>query len=147
MDQLSRRTAREQAFALLFELSFHPGERLRDILDRHAEDDTPAPDELALALALRAEEQRERLDEEIAKRLKPGWRLGRIPRVTHALLRLAVCEILCFDEIPVGASINEAVELAKIYAGDEAPRFINGVLGAIARDQETGSGENAEPRD
>jgi len=133
-DQSKRRDAREQAFALLFELSFHPGECLRDILDtRGAEDDTPAPDAFALALAECAEAHLTELDEEIAKRLK-GWKLNRISRASHALLRLAVCEMKYFDGIPMGASINEAVELAKIYADEGAPKFINGVLGAIARD-------------
>jgi len=132
MDQSSRRQAREQAFALLFELSFHPGERLTDILNAR-DDDTPAPDAFALKLALCAEENLQALDEEIAKRLK-GWKLNRISRASLAILRMAACEIRHFDEIPVGASINEAVELAKVYADDEAPKFINGVLGAIARE-------------
>ena len=136
MDQLYRRTAREQAFALLFELSFHPGESLMDIINtRDGDDDTPVPDYFALKLALCAEAHLRALDEEITKRLK-GWKLSRISRASHAILRLAVCEMRYFDNIPVGASINEAVELAKIYADDEAPKFINGVLGAIARSKD-----------
>jgi len=134
MNQLSRRQAREQAFALLFELSFHAGESLTGILStRDDDDDTPAPDAFALKLALCAEENLQALDEEIAKRLK-GWKLNRISRVSLAILRIAACEIRYFDDVPVGASINEAVELAKTYADDEAPKFINGVLGAIARE-------------
>lgn len=136
-DQSNRRAAREQAFALLFELSFHPGATLRDILDMRGED---APDPFALELALCAESHLETLDEEIAKRLK-SWKLNRISRASLALLRLAVCEMLYFDGIPVGASINEAVELAKIYAAEEDPKFINGVLGTIARERD------AQPRD
>jgi len=137
MDQTNRRKAREQAFALLFELSFHPQGSLRDILDTQSaqEDDTPAPDDFALKLALCAEEHLQALDEQIEARLK-NWKLNRISRASHAILRLAVCEMQYFDDIPVGASINEAVELAKIYADDEAPKFINGVLGAIARSQD-----------
>jgi len=141
MDQSGRRAAREQAFALLFELSFYPEGSLRDILDAHGaqEDEIPELNALALKLALCAEEHLQALDEEIAKRLK-GWKLSRISRASHAILRLAVCEMKYFDDIPVGASINEAVELAKIYADDDAPKFINGVLGAIARAENADTG-------
>ena len=129
----ARRASREKAFALLFELSFQPGETVASLIERACEGDGPPPvDSLALRLAETAADHLEELDDTISKRLK-GWKLSRISRVSHALLRLAVCEMLYFDDIPVGASINEAVELAKIYGDDGAPKFINGVLGAIAR--------------
>ena len=131
MTQQQRRQAREQAFGLLFELTFH--DSLQAVFDARDEDEEPLH-EFAVQLASKAEENLQAIDEEIAKRLKTGWRLGRIPRATHALLRLAVCEMLHFDDIPVGVSINEAVELAKIYGDDDAPKFVNGLLGAIARD-------------
>ena len=128
-----RRASREKAFALLFELSFQPGESPAVLMARTYDEENPPPaDSLALRLAETASEHLEELDEAISQRLK-GWKLSRISRVSHALLRLAACEILYFDDIPVGASINEAVELAKIYGDDDAPKFINGVLGAIAR--------------
>ncbi|MDR2753239.1 MAG: transcription antitermination factor NusB, partial [Oscillospiraceae bacterium] len=129
-----RRKAREQAFALLFELSFHPGQSLEAILTCAAESELlPEVEPFAQELTATAFAHLETLDEEIAKHLR-GWRLERISRASHAILRLAVCEILYYNQkIPVGASINEAVELAKIYADEEAPRFINGVLGTVAR--------------
>ena len=53
-------------------------------------------------------------------------------KTTLAILRIAVCEIYYFsEEVPASVSINEAVELAKTYGGDDAPGFVNGVLGAI----------------
>jgi len=130
-----RRASREKAFALLFELSFQPEESIAALLERAFEgDDNPPPaDAFALRLAETAATHLQELDDTIAKRLK-GWKLGRISRVSHALLRLAVCEMLCFDNIPVGASINEAVELAKVYGDADAPKFINGLLGTIARE-------------
>jgi len=133
-----RRGSREKAFALLFELSFQPEESIAALLARafEGDDDPPPADAFALRLAETAAGHLEALDEAIAKRLK-GWKLSRISRTSHALLRLAVCEMLYFDDIPVGASINEAVELAKIYGDADAPRFINGVLGSIAREKET----------
>lgn len=134
-DQASRRAAREQAFALLFELSFHPDATVETLLACAVDPDREEPlrpDPFAVRLAETAAAHLEQLDGEIAKRLK-NWKLRRISRVSHALLRLALCEMLFFEKIPVGASINEAVELAKRYGDEEAPRFINGVLGAVAR--------------
>ena len=141
-DQAKRRAAREQAFALLFELSFHPEATIEGLLECAVPDEEHPikTDPFAIRLANKAVENLEQLDETISTRLK-GWKLSRISRVAHALLRLALCEMFFFDEIPVGASINEAVELAKRYGDDEAPRFINGVLGAVARQEKT----NAEP--
>jgi len=131
-----RRASREKAFALLFELSFQPGEGIAALLERACEGgDPPSVDAFTLRLAETAAEHLQELDEAIAKRLK-GWRLSRISRTSHALLRLAVCEMLYFDNIPAGASINEAVELAKIYGDADAPKFINGVLGSIARGEQ-----------
>jgi len=133
-DASNRRASREKAFALLFELSFQPEESIAALIEYACEgDDSPPVDSFALCLAETAAEHLQELDDAIAKRLK-GWKLNRISRVSHALLRLAVCEMLYFGEIPVGASINEAVELAKLYGDADAPKFINGVLGAIARE-------------
>ena len=141
---IKRRAAREQAFALLFELSFHPDASIASLIENARveggeDEDTlraiPVED-FALRAAETAASRLEELDERIAKHLR-GWKLSRISRVSLALLRLAACELLWFDDIPAGASINEAVELAKLYGDEDAPRFINGVLGSIARAGET----------
>ena len=62
------------------------------------------------------------------------WSKERISRVALAIMRLAVYEMLYVDDIPVSVSINEAVELAKKYGGDEDSSFVNGVLGGISRE-------------
>ena len=63
-----------------------------------------------------------------------------MPVVDRAILRIAVYEMLYVDEVPVSVAINEAVELAKMYGGeDESSRFVNGVLGRIARAEESES--------
>ena len=63
------------------------------------------------------------------------WNLKRVGIVERNLLRLATFEVL-YDEIPSAVAINEAVELAKIYGGDQAPGFINGVLSRIVKTKE-----------
>ena len=72
------------------------------------------------------------LDRYIEKYAK-GWRIERIPLVASAIMRLAMFEILYMPEIPNGASINEAVEIAKKYESPDVVRFINGILGSFVR--------------
>lgn len=71
-----------------------------------------------------------------------GWKTSRFPSCDLAILRVAVYEMVYDDSIPVGVSINEAVELAKKYGGNESPSFINGVLGQIAKNLPDKAAEN-----
>ena len=72
------------------------------------------------------------LDEIIASHSR-HWKLERIARIERTMLRLAVYEILHRLDIPHKVSINEAVELAKMYGDENSPGFINGILDAVAR--------------
>ena len=72
----------------------------------------------------------------IIEKYSLGWKLNRISKISKAILRLSSYEILYMDDIPTGASINEAVEFAKSYDSDESASFVNGVLGSIAREEE-----------
>lgn len=60
------------------------------------------------------------------------WTLSRMNKVDLAILRLATTELMLMEDIPTEVSINEAMELAKVYSGDESHTFINGVLGQVA---------------
>ena len=61
-----------------------------------------------------------------------GWKTSRMNKVDLSILRLAVYEMKYDEDVPVGVAINEAVELAKKYSGDEGPAFINGVLARLS---------------
>ncbi|EQE87443.1 transcription antitermination factor NusB [Clostridioides difficile] len=74
-------------------------------------------------------ENHDKIDELINKYAK-NWTVDRMPKVDVSILRLSVCEILYLDT-PNKVSINEAVELAKIYCDDKSPKFINGILGSV----------------
>ncbi len=76
-------------------------------------------------------EHRNMLDRRLAA-LSSGWRLERQVAVDRNILRIAAFEMLYLPGIPTGASINEAIELAKKYSTAESGRFVNGVLGALA---------------
>jgi len=71
------------------------------------------------------------IDDIISKNLV-NWTLDRISLVDLSILRLAVCEIKYYDTVPIGVSINEAVNLAKKFSDEESASYINGVLGSIA---------------
>ena len=70
-----------------------------------------------------------------------NWNPERFGRIERAILRLAAHEILFCEEVPVGVSVNEAVELAKTYGGDDSGRFVNGVLAGLLQDRD---GQNRE---
>ena len=83
--------------------------------------------EKALNVILKTEE----IDEMLNKNTK-GWKTSRMNKVDLSILRLAVYEMKWDDEIPEGVAIDQAVELAKKYSGDDGPAFINGVLAKLA---------------
>lgn len=140
---MARIAARDAAFRLLFARMFGGGGAPRDIAamegEERAEREASALDSedivfiddvIAGALAMQDE-----LDERIERNLR-GWEKDRLSRVDLCILRVAVYEMVAREDIPVSVSVNEAVELAHTYSTDEAPGFVNGVLGAVAREIE-----------
>ena len=130
---MSRRTARKRAFELVFELPFHPKEDLDFLIECHLSDKNIPEDERDF---IRDEcygvaENLEVIDGLIA-RFSEGWEIGRLSKMDLAVMRLSAYEILFSEIVPVRASINEAVELAKEFGTDDSPGFVNGILGRIA---------------
>lgn len=132
---MSRRNARKNAFVLLFQMEFNAAEEQEQMTDLFfAEQDKVATEEdkaYTMAVVEGTRANLEAIDAVIDSFAK-GWSTQRMNRVDLAILRLAVYELKYSKEAPVGVVINEAVELAKKYSSDEAPAFINGVLGKIA---------------
>lgn len=140
-----RTVARESALALLYSSDI-TDESVADIVDAGqypADDIEFAPYAEALVRGVQA--HRAEIDERLSS-TSENWTLDRMPVVDRAILRLAVYEMIYVDEVPVSVTINEAVELAKAYGGeDDSSRFVNGVLGRIAAgiDAEMASSEAA----
>ena len=130
-----KRKAREQAFIILFERSFNSELTIDEILKIAVESKVIEKNKMTADIVRKAEEHIDEIDGVIEKNLK-GWSKQRISKVSLALLRMAVCEMKYFDKVPVGVSINEAVEICKVYGSDEDKSFINGILGSIAREKE-----------
>ncbi len=63
-----------------------------------------------------------------------GWDVTRISRLARTIMQLAMFEIQYIDDVPTGVAISEAVRIAKMYDGDDTGAFVNGILGAFARD-------------
>lgn len=110
--------------------------------------------EYAVSLLAEIKDHAEEIDDRISE-ASENWSLSRMPIVDRAILRASVCEIYFIEDVPVSVSINEAVELAKEFGGeDESSRFVNGILGRIARtmdsDEEASwneEGSEADPED
>lgn len=99
--------------------------------------DVPLSD-YALRLINGVEEHTQELDGIISGAAK-NWTLSRMPIMDVAIIRIALFEMLHVDEVPVSVSINEAVELAKRFGGeDDSPKFVNGMLGSVARQMDEG---------
>ncbi len=129
---MTRRQAREQAFILLFEKSFNTEASIDDLIELAGELRMLEDDEFVTQLVHTACDNLEAIDEFIAANSR-GWKINRIPKVSLAIIRLALAEILFIDDIPDGVSVNEAVELAKVYSTPEDASFINGILGTAVR--------------
>ncbi len=130
---MTRRQAREQAFILLFEKSFRPQEEgITDIIDEATEARHIEVAPYAVTVAEGACSHMEEIDKMI-EQYSMKWDKKRLSRVVLALLRLSCYEMLYVDDVPDGVSINEAVELAKQYGGEEDASFLNGILGSVSR--------------
>lgn len=127
-----RRKSREQAFIILFEKSFNQDMTVEEIMDIAVEAEVIEKDKFTESLVKAACDNMEEIDSLIEKNLK-GWTMSRISKVSLALIRMAVGEIKYLDDIPTGVSINEAVEICKIYGSDEDKSFVNGILGSVSR--------------
>lgn len=126
---MTRREAREALFKLIYEIPFHGDETISEITEKESviEDIDDAYVKDSVSGIFEKIEEIDALIEDSAI----GWKLGRLSRVSHAIMRLACYEML-YTDLPVRIAINEAVELAKKYDHDQAPSFINGVLNSVA---------------
>jgi transcription antitermination protein NusB len=122
----SRREARERALSMLYEAD-SKGISADAVIDAQ----TLEPEEFAADLVTGVGEHGAELDE-LIRRFSKGWSLERMPTIDRTLLRMAIYELGHRPDVPTGAIISEAVELAKRYSTDDSGKFVNGMLGKIA---------------
>ena len=133
-----RHRGRELALRVLFEIEGTEKDPI-EVLAYQA-DELAAPDDIrlfAMQLVQQCTTNLAAIDGAITK-ASDNWGLADIGKVERAVLRLSVAELLYDAEVPVAVAIDEAVELAKQYAGDGAGPFVNGVLAKVERDRHGG---------
>ena len=136
---MARHRSREHALQLIFQWDLRqiPHEEILkgyygSLLIREDSVAPPRPDPFAETLFRGVTENLPAVDEQITKHAE-HWRLERMPAVDRNVLRLAVYEIL-FTETPPAVVIDEALELARKFSGDESVHFVNGVVDAVRRE-------------
>ena len=131
---MTRRELREHVFMMLFRKEFHNSRDLPEQIRLYLSDIEGITQEEYDYLLNRFNAITEKIGEidDILSKTASGWSIKRMGKVELTILRLAVYEMRYDDEIPVKVAINEAVELAKTFGGDESPGFINGVLAKLA---------------
>lgn len=128
----SRRQARERALSLLYEAETK-GMTPAAVLSNLPLPPAPFANDLVTGVGEHGEEV-----DDYLRRFSRGWALERMPALDRALLRMGVYELLHRPDVPTGAVLSEAVELASKYSTEESGRFVNGVLGQIAQEVRPG---------
>ena len=127
-----RHQARELALKVLFQLEVSDDD-IEEVLAYHAAEGAATTEVAVFAgeLVRGVLANRDKLDS-ILSDASEHWRLEQMAKVDRIILRIAVYEIAVDRQVPTKAAINESIELAKTFSGDEAGRFVNGILGRVA---------------
>ena len=131
---MGRSELREHIFKMIFGIEFSTEEQIEEQLVLYLDqlcDVSEKDNTYMLNKAKAVVEKIEEIDQMINDNAT-GWKTGRMNKVDLSILRLAVYEMKYDEDVPVKVAINEAVELAKRFSGDEGPAFVNGVLGKLA---------------
>lgn len=129
---LERRRARHQALHILYQRELTEQSAVRILAEGTFSVEDGEPAEYCREAVLGVESHQARIDA-IIEDISQHWVLSRMPIVDRNILRLAAWEMLYRDEdVPDSVAINEAVEMAKVYGGEDSSKFINGILGRLA---------------
>lgn len=150
-----RHMARQRAMQLLYAVEFAQAESEDDYLEAERRFLSCDPSHrrgwgpFARDLARKVNDQRAELDKTIAPLLH-NWRLERLPILDRVCLRMALCELRDFEDIPLRVTINEYIELVRQFSSDESTQYVNAVLDRLARefpnkDFKTGKGSALNP--
>ena len=128
---MKRSEMREQAFLLTFEGLFSSGEDIDEVIELYSEN-VEAVSKYAKDVFTGVKSSVDKYNDVINKYSK-SWKVSRLPKVTLAILYVALYEMENVEDVADSIAINEAVELAKKYAGENDASYINGILGAVSR--------------
>jgi len=128
-----RRIIREKVLQLLYAVEMNPSNKDQMINEILADVQDAADKEFGIQLINQVILNESMLDELIKAKVD-NWDLNRIALIDRILLKMGICEILIFSDIPPKVSINESIEIAKVYSTSSSGKFINGILDAILAD-------------
>lgn len=133
---MTRKEARENCFKLLFEYEVQKitAEEALELFYELTEDVDGQSDYIdnTVKTTINNVEKIDAIIEEYSK----GWKVSRLAKVTLAVLRVGICELIYMDDIADSIAINEAVEIAKIYNDEKAGKFVNGILSSVFKSKE-----------
>ncbi len=132
---MNRKTARDLAFKLLYQADIQKedGEVVFDIAKEEYDIDDKSKEYIGNIL-YGVEENAENINNIISEKSE-GWKINRISKISLASLKLGIFEILYCEDIPDQVAANEAVGIAKLYEGEEAAKFVNGILSAVIKEK------------
>jgi len=127
-----RRKARTKALQALYEID-SVAHDVAEVLEQQTEEE-PLEEESAIFMKglVQGVLSNEKEIDHVIETYAPAWPVEQMALIDRNILRLAIFEILFNNKVPVKVVINEAVELAKTFGGDNTPKFINGVLGTVS---------------
>ncbi|HET7528936.1 MAG TPA: transcription antitermination factor NusB [Candidatus Saccharimonadales bacterium] len=147
----NRHLGRIVALQTLYEEDFRkemddPGINLDEVLERNiGRYDETIEDKDFIGELVRGVHARQQELDDIIRPVAPEWPIEQIARMDRVILRIGVYELLFEEGVPPKVVINEAVELAKAFGGDNSSKFINGVLGTILRNSEESESPKPKP--
>lgn len=130
MNVVKRRIAREKAIQSLFQVDrsdIEPNEAIENVLE-----ETDEKDPFLISLVHGTVSHIDEIDNLIKDNLEK-WNFDRLGNVDRTVLRMAIYEILFEDGIPTNVSFNEAIDLAKVFGGEESGKFVNAILSKVAK--------------
>lgn len=134
---MQRTKMRELAFKLIYEIEIQ--KEISDSLINNFIDSNSITDNEAIEylkdIVYGIESHKEEIEPLISQNLKENWTLSRISKINLSLLKIAIYEML-YKDLPYKVAINEVIELAKKYADDSSPIFINGILASVVKQKE-----------
>ncbi len=130
---MQRSAMRELAFKLVYEMEVQKDEEIEIFLENNEVTDEKVIEYLK-DIKDGITENAEQINSLITSNLKENWSLNRISKINLSLIKLAIYEMI-YKDLPYKVAINEVVELAKKYADDSAPVFINGILASVVKEK------------
>lgn len=130
-----RVTARKNALQIMYQAELLDKKPMDLVSEKLLVPETSGLSDYATDLLSGCQDNLEAIDKLIVE-ASVNWTMDRMPIVDRSLLRLTTYEMLHVEDVPVSVSINEAVNMAKEFGGEDSPRFINGILGRIAKQLE-----------